>query len=200
MWVQVPPLAQMDFYNKNTAYVIGLAIGDGNLSNPSGRVTCLRITCDDKYPLLRNRIANALKQLLTKNKVSEYKRKENCAEVYCSSNSLESILGWKAKDGSKYKQNVNVPIWIFTRKIYMKKCLKGLFETDGSIYRDRKYTYVNFTTIIEALKNDVVRMIEILGYKSNVSKVMQKTGKYKYVVRVCKNSADFIKKIDIRKE
>ena len=190
----------MDFYNKNTAYVIGLAIGDGNLSNPSGRVTCLRITCDDKYPLLRNRIANALKQLLTKNKVSEYKRKENCAEVYCSSNSLESILGWKAKDGSKYKQNVNVPIWIFTRKIYMKKCLKGLFETDGSIYRDRKYTYVNFTTIIEALKNDVVRMIEILGYKSNVSKVMQKTGKYKYVVRVCKNSADFIKKIDIRKE
>jgi hypothetical protein len=28
------------------AYVIGLAIGDGNLSNPSGRAVRLRITCD----------------------------------------------------------------------------------------------------------------------------------------------------------
>ncbi len=34
------------------AYVIGLAIGDGNLSNPNGRAVRLRITCDTKYPRL----------------------------------------------------------------------------------------------------------------------------------------------------
>ena len=34
------------------AYVIGLAIGDGGLSNPNGRAVRLRITCDIKYPLL----------------------------------------------------------------------------------------------------------------------------------------------------
>jgi hypothetical protein len=34
------------------AYVIGLAIGDGNLSNPNGRAIRLRISCDTNYPHL----------------------------------------------------------------------------------------------------------------------------------------------------
>jgi hypothetical protein len=38
------------------AYVIGLAIGGGNLSNPNGRAVRLRITCDTKYPALIARI------------------------------------------------------------------------------------------------------------------------------------------------
>jgi hypothetical protein len=46
------------------AYVIGLAIGDGNLSNPNGRAVRLRITCDTKYPALIDKISTALKQLL----------------------------------------------------------------------------------------------------------------------------------------
>jgi hypothetical protein len=33
-------------------YVIGLAIGDGNLSNPNGRAVRLRIACDTKFPAL----------------------------------------------------------------------------------------------------------------------------------------------------
>ena len=183
----------------NTAYVTGLAIGDGNLSNPNGRAVRLRISCDDKYPILKERVRESLKILLPKNKVSEYKRKAKCTDVYCYSNSLESILGWKAKGGSKYIQNVTVPLWIFSKKNYIRKCLKGLFETDGSIYKDRKYTYVNFTTIIKDLMNDVNLMIEMLGYKCNISKVMQKSGKYKYVIRVCKRSEEFINEIDLKK-
>lgn len=34
------------------AYVIGVAIGDGNLSNPNGRAVRLRVTWDTKYPAL----------------------------------------------------------------------------------------------------------------------------------------------------
>ena len=34
------------------AYVIGLAIGDGDLSNPNGRAVRLRITCGSQYPAL----------------------------------------------------------------------------------------------------------------------------------------------------
>ncbi|MDO8430669.1 MAG: LAGLIDADG family homing endonuclease [Candidatus Taylorbacteria bacterium] len=187
-------------YNKNTAYVIGLSIGDGNLSDSNGRCPRLRITCDNKYPLLRERIVDSLNKLFPNNKISEYVRKEKCIDVYCYSKSLEGILGWKAKGGSKYKQNVRIPEWIFTRKIYIKSCLKGLFETDGSIYKDRKYTYVNFTTIINDLKNDVILMIGILGYKCNQAKVMQRSGKLKYVVRVCRRSEDFIKEINIVKK
>ena len=50
------------------AYVVGLAIGDGNLSNPNGRAVRLRITCDTKYPALIARIRSALERLLPRTK------------------------------------------------------------------------------------------------------------------------------------
>jgi hypothetical protein len=52
------------------AYVIGVAIGDGNLSSPNGRAVRLRITCDTKYPVLIAKIRSALETLLPRNKVS----------------------------------------------------------------------------------------------------------------------------------
>lgn len=33
---------------RNLAYVIGIAFGDGNLSNPNGRAVRLRVSCDKK--------------------------------------------------------------------------------------------------------------------------------------------------------
>lgn len=179
----------------------GFSIGDGNLTNPNGRATRLRVTCDNKYPKLKDEIIQSLKILFPNNKVSEYKRKENCTDVYCYSNKLESILGWRAKSGSKFKQDVTVPLWIFSDKLYIKKCLKGLFETDGSVYKDRGYLYINFTTIIERLKNDVLLMIEMIGYKAKAYKVFQKKGgKYKYVIRITTRAQDFIEEVGINKE
>ena len=37
------------------AYVIGLALGDGNLSKPGPRAVRLRISCDNKYPPTYNK-------------------------------------------------------------------------------------------------------------------------------------------------
>src|SRR5215471_18910377 len=85
------------------AYVIGLAIGDGNLSNPNGRATRLRITCDTKYPALVAKIASALQRLLPKNKVSLVRGNGNYLNVSVYSNSLEPLLGWRAAGGSKKK-------------------------------------------------------------------------------------------------
>lgn len=51
------------------AYVIGLAIGDGNLANPNGRAVRLRITCDTKYPRLIVKVRSSLTDLLPRNRV-----------------------------------------------------------------------------------------------------------------------------------
>src|SRR3989338_7028818 len=59
------------------AYIIGLAIGDGNLSNPNNRATRLRITCDTKYPILIKTIATSLELLFPENKVNIQKSKIN---------------------------------------------------------------------------------------------------------------------------
>lgn len=131
------------------AYIIGLAIGDGNLSNPNGRATRLRITCDTKYPNLIKRIVNSVQRLLPENKVGTIKhRMSNALDVYAYSNHFEKLLGWKAMGGSKYIQNVSVPTWIQNKKEYKINCLRGLIETDGAIYEDRRYKMNGISKIV----------------------------------------------------
>lgn len=183
---------------KILAYIIGVSIGDGNLSNPNGRAVRLRITCDNKYPLLKEHIKQSLQKFLPKNKASEIKRK-GCVDVYIYSNTLEDFLGWKAKGGSKGKQNVSIPIWILNNKIYLKECLRGLVQTDGSIYKDRGYTMINFTTIIEKLALAYFESLQKLGYTPQIRKVIYNNHS-KYVIRLSKDVDRFIKELKLWKE
>ncbi len=180
------------------AYVIGLAIGDGNLSNQNGRATRLRITCDKNYPLLIKRIINSLKILLPDNRVGVVDREENCLDISVHSNHLEGLLGWKARKGSKFKQKVSVPNWIKERDECKIKCLKGLIETDGCVYSDRNYKMAMFSTIIPKLANDVYQMINSLGFKSHIYRIKRGTNKYNfnqkviYRIRLSKNVSEFL--------
>lgn len=183
----------------NLAYLIGVAMGDGNLSNPNGKAVRLRITCDTKYPKLIDRIISSLKESLPKNKISIIKRQRGCVDISCYSNSLENLLGWKSNDGPKEKQEISVHLWIQNNKKYTLLCLKGLFETDGSVYTDRKYKMVNFVTIIPSLANDVVHMIEKIGFKPNMQILKQANGKTKHTIRIFRNVENFIMLVDIDK-
>jgi DNA-binding transcriptional regulator WhiA len=188
--------------NKNKtlqSYVIGIAIGDGNLSNPNGRATRLRITCDKKYPHLIKKIINSLQSIFPQNKVSIALRKEGCSDVSVYSNHLEKLLGWKAKGGSKFKQNVSIPAWINNNKKYKINCLRGLIETDGTMYRDRGYKMVMFRTIIPKLANDFYNAVISLGFKPNIYKLKGvEKNKYNlkqraiYNIRLSKNVKNFL--------
>ncbi|MBI2048038.1 MAG: hypothetical protein HYT27_02770, partial [Parcubacteria group bacterium] len=178
------------------AYVIGLAIGDGNLSNPNNRATRLRITCDKKYPRLIKRIRQSLSELFPENKIGLIRRKANCVDVWVYSNHLEKLLGWKAADGSKFKQNVSTPKWIYESKKYKIQYLRGLIETDGSIYNDRGYTMVIFSTIIPKLAKNIKDIMFSLGFRPMFYKIKQnKTisgSRFKYQVRLSRNVEEFL--------
>ncbi len=204
LWVQVPPsahfmLPQEENKKLVTAYIIGVALGDGNLSNPNGRAIRLRVTCDTKYPKIIRKIQTAIHKILPTNKISTIKKQGRCCDISCYSNRWETILGWRAKDGSKYKQGVRVPRWINLNKQYSIACLRGLIETDGSIYYDRGYLMVNFTTIIAPLAKDFTTIVDHLGFTSKIYKIKTKT-KDRYNIRISKNVNKFIKLVKIYKK
>jgi DNA-binding transcriptional regulator WhiA len=179
------------------SYIVGLAIGDGNLSNPNGRAIRLRITCDKKYPFLIKRIVDSLQSLLPQNKVSIVERKEGCSDISVYSNHLEKLLGWKVGKGSKFMQEVSIPDRIKQNKKCRINCLRGLIETDGSIYFDRGYRTVSFSTIIPELANDVFQMIGSLGFNPNIYRI-KRGSKYNfdqkiiYCIRLSKNVSKFL--------
>lgn len=201
MRVRIPLWAQkgMILDKENLAYVIGVAIGDGNLSNPNGRATRLRITCDKQYTNIIDRISRAIKQLLPNNKVSIINRAEHYCDISCYSNKWEKWLGWTAKGGPKYAQNVSVPEWIITKTKYCAFCLRGLLETDGSIYFDRGYKMINFVTVIPALAQNVSKMIKKLGYCSKTYRITT-TPRPRFTIRITKDIDSFIDKIQFYKD
>jgi len=173
-------------------------LGDGNLSNSNGRAVRLRVTCDKKYPLLLKHIKQSVQKMTPENKVSVIKRK-GCFDISCYSNYWEEILGWKAKEGSKSKQKVSVPKWIKSNRTYAKECLRGLFQTDGSIYKDRKYLMVNFVTEIPTLAKDTFEMITKIGHKPNIQKLDTKKSQ-KFTIRISKDAEKFTKDIKLWKK
>jgi DNA-binding transcriptional regulator WhiA len=180
------------------AYVIGIAIGDGNLSNPNDRAIRLRITCDAKYPLLIQKISKSVKEILPQNKVSIIYRSNTYIDISCYSNQWIKWLPWKTREGPKSKQRIIIPEWIKNNNEYTRKCLCGLIETDGSIYKDRKYMMVNFTTVIESLAKDVLSSIENLGFYPKMY-CIKTPYRPKYVIRLARNTEKFIKILEINK-
>lgn len=188
-------------HTPNTAYIVGVALGDGNLSNPNGRAVRLRITCDKKYPKVIENILISLRVGLPDNKVSLVYRNARCLDISCYSNKLENLLGWRADLGSKYLQRVHVPSWIFRDPWLIRPCVRGLIETDGCVFTDRGYTHVNFTTIIPELATDMERMLTILGFTYSTQLIIAKSSnrKPKYVIRICKRGKEFVDEFGIDK-
>ncbi|MBU1046487.1 LAGLIDADG family homing endonuclease [Patescibacteria group bacterium] len=183
---------------KLQAYIIGVALGDGNLSNSNNRAVRLRISCDKKYPLLIKHIIYKISILLPNNNISKINRK-NCIDISCYSNHWSKLL-WNWDKGPKDVQNVFVPNWIKNDLELSKECLRGLFQTDGSIYTDRNYIMVNFVNTTPNLSNDVLEMIRNLGFKPNIQKLKQDNKKIKHTIRITKDSEKFIKEIKFWKK
>lgn len=176
------------------AYVIGVAIGDGNLSNPNGRAVRLRITCDAKYPGLIIEMSSAIQRVMPDNKVSLIRKKETAVDISCYSNKWEDLLGWRADGGSKYRQNVSIPPWIMKNKRYSVSCLRGLLQTDGTIYLDRGYRMVMFVTIIKRLADDVMHIISSLDFHPRAYGISTRTRR-RYNIRLSQDVDAFIKRV-----
>ncbi|RJQ35211.1 hypothetical protein C4568_01160 [Candidatus Parcubacteria bacterium] len=174
------------------AYIVGVALGDGNLSKVS-RAIRLRITCDTKYSGVSEEIQKNLKMILPNNRISIVRvpGKNTFHNISIYSNKLSELMPWKVGLGTKYAQKARVPDWIKCNTVYMSACLRGLIQTDGSIYEDRGYRMINFTNQTQELIEDVAEMSKCLGLRPMVSKTMD-LRRPKYTVR-------FARKLEVEK-
>lgn len=84
-------------------------------------------------------------------------------------------------------------------KKFTAYCLKGLFETDESVYEDRGYKMANFVTIIPSLAQNVLIMISTLGFQANSQTYQPKIGKLKYTIRISRKADEFTRMVNIQK-
>lgn len=178
--------------NAFLAELIGIILGDGCITKFE-RTESLRITCnanDIKYVL---HITELIKRIFKKEPTYTRRKIESAIDIRLYQKFISSRL--ELPPGNKIKNNIGVPAWIYEKNIYIVNCLKGLFETDGHFRKNPN----NYLHVIE-LKNhckqilqDAYKMLQLLGYSSQLGKVYVRLARKKEVY-------DFVENIDFRNE
>jgi len=144
-------------YSIELAEFIGLMLGDGNLTPTQVTVTLGK---KDKYA---KHVAELICRLFGPKPKTIFSKHGDCI-VYLGST---KIVRWLIKMGlafNKVENQVDIPKWIFLKKNFMRASLRGLFDTDGSVYKLRWGMQISFCNRSRPLSKSVRSMLSKLGF------------------------------------
>jgi hypothetical protein len=96
-------------------------------------------------------------------------KKQNERFLDISSKELvEFFIRMGIKPGNKIVNQSTIPKWIYKRQVYMRACVRGLIDTDGSIARmsnkDYNFLRIHFTNYNRTLLEDARKSFILLKY------------------------------------
>lgn len=165
--------------NVRLAEFYGIMLGDGNSTKIKGYKVgtyMIRIVGDsvkDKDYLF-NYVKPLIDNLFNINsKLGEF-NSSNAVFVQAHGIELVNFLESKGfKPGNKIKNKLKIPEWIKKEENYLRACLRGLYDTDGSVYKitNQNSYQICFTNYNLSLLKDVRDSLLKLGINcSNISK------------------------------
>ncbi len=164
--------------NEILAEFLGVLFGDGHVGEYQTTIT-LNLETDHAYALF---LIESIKNNFHLSS-SLRKRARKHAEDICISSVLFSrkMVGSGMVSGNKLKNGLHIPEWIFASHRYTRAFLRGLFDTDGSVYIERKkikgktYRYVGIiiTSSSEDFREDIVQAFRNLGFAPTCRKTQK---------------------------
>jgi len=165
----------------------GIMLGDGNLyrnsfyESPKNKrgVYSLRIVGDSRYdksyllnyvkPLIKKLFEIEITEGLFKPKGGKFKSKNAMFLVAYGIKVVDFLESKGFKPGNKIMNSLGIPKWIRKNKNFLRKCLRGLYDTDGGLYglNSQKTYQVVFTNFNRVLLEDVRNSLLSLGIVSS---------------------------------
>ena len=97
------------------------------------------------------------------------KRTKNAIYVWKQSKDLVFTLNkFGLPIGNKKIKKIKIPDWIMKRKKFLKACLRGIFDTDGSLYpKNKTHTYptIWISSAIPSLRKSITEACTKLGFR-----------------------------------
>lgn len=180
----IPDTTKSLMRNKDLAFLIGLILGDGNISQVS-RTECLSITLGTDKPLLWQYAAHIVEQVFYKKPTVRKRKDIQCVDVRLYQNNLSKRLG--VKTGKRKYKKLVIPSWIHRNKLFLIEYIKGLFEAEGSFSIHKKtYTYnLSFSNLNISLLNQVENCLMKWGFhperRVNAVRLRRKNEVYKFI-------------------
>lgn len=160
--------------SKKLAETFGIILGDGHISEYSRgkkvRVFCVRIAgnsfSDASY--IKKYIPALFKEVFNENGSIIQCKSSNCAYFTIYGKEMITFLKKKGlKPGNKVKNNVGIPDWIKRDKNFLKGCIRGLIDTDGSVHKISRINNglrLDFTNRSRRLLSDTRDALISLGF------------------------------------
>ena len=133
-------------YSEQLAELVGILIGDGGITEFQTKVS-LGLKTDEEYSLY---VRNLIEILFRLNASLIVLKDHSTLEVIVSSKNLVVFLNNLGLPiGNKIKQEIDIPDWIKKNREFSKKCIRGIFDTDGCVYidkhqrKDHSYSSIN---------------------------------------------------------
>lgn len=167
---------------KKLSEFIGIMLGDGHLckiKNYKIGTYEIRIVGDsrfDKEYLLK--YVKPLIKSLFDIRINHFKYKNKNALCIVAHGKLlvEFLESNGLIHGDKIKTQVTIPDWVCQNKKYLKFCIRGLIDTDGSVFRmsrkEPNLVRISFTNYNKRLLNDTRNSLMKLGFTP--SKIIMK--------------------------
>jgi intein/homing endonuclease len=152
------------------AELIGIILGDGNLYwNEKKGVYTLKIAGNpyDEREYLIDFVKPLLDEIFKTHSKIEIRKNELFITVY-SKEIIKILEFFGLKRGNKIKNNVGIPYWIKDNKNFLKACIRGLIDTDGSVFKmsnkDSHLNRIGFKNSDKKLLNDTRKGLVLLGF------------------------------------
>ncbi len=154
-------------YSAELAEFVGILLGDGGISKYQITIT-LNWQNDHEYLYFVQQLC--LRLFTVECRVIK-RAKESVGNIVISRRDLvEFFVHMGLVVGNKVRQQVRVPAWIIDDPDYIKCCIRGLVDTDGSFYVDR-HTHAT-TTYFNGGLNFTNRSLPLLSFvKHNLEKI-----------------------------
>jgi intein/homing endonuclease len=186
------------------AEFVGIMMGDGTISAYHIGIT-LNATDDADYAVFVTKLIRKLFGIHPK----IYKRKNKNAVAITVARKLlvEHLHSLGLPIGNKIKQGLDIPRWILNNPEFAKACLRGLMDTDGSVFTHTykaktkiyRYRKLSFTSASPALLVSVQKVLAQNDIQSSISKTNLRIGSKasinRYLSCISSNNTKHLKRI-----
>lgn len=158
--------------SEKLAEFFGIILGDGNIIRKQ-----MRVVVNKNEKMYLGYVQKLVKDLFDlESKIHKHSRggfensRDTALELCISSISLVKFCVENGlKIGNKIENQANIPRWCFENDKYLKGCVRGLFDTDGSVYPNNKRWKQICWKMSEKSKipNSIYQGLKQLGFHPN---------------------------------
>lgn len=158
--------------SEELAEFVGIMLGDGNFyEQPKKSIYQIRIFghAKDDYPYLTQYVFRLFQKLFCITPSIYFKDTKQVLVLSKQSKNLcFTLKKLGLKSGKKTVNGASFPSWIFENENYLKACIRGLIDTDGSVYpktKKHKTPSIWFCSASPLIRRDFAKALKILGYR-----------------------------------